>query len=261
MSSDSFVAVTSSTAIGRGDRVVELSPDWNTPLGKPNGGYQIAVVLRALMAEFDQHDPLVLATSFLASPAPGNAQLHCEDIRRGGTIHTARGRMTQGERIITDSTINFAVRRTGRSTELGEPPLLDSPEKLVDPFNHGFERTGMFSHLDYRLSQVPGWAVGEPNQRPQYELWQRVRGVEQHDYPALALLCDSFAPPVMELGEFASVTVQLTLHLHRVPVPGWIATRIQTRHLANGFHEEDCELWDEAGNLVAQSRQLSILLS
>ena len=56
------------------------------------------------------------------------------------------------------------------------------------------------------------------------------------------------------------MTVQLTVHLHRLPVPGWLATRLTTRHVINGFHEEDCELWDEDGNLVAQSRQFAILL-
>jgi acyl-CoA thioesterase len=65
---------------------------------------------------------------------------------------------------------------------------------------------------------------------------------------------------VFELGEFRSSTVELTVHLHRRPVPGWLAMRTTTRHLVDGFHEEDVELWDEAGNLVAQSRQLAILL-
>lgn len=55
------------------------------------------------------------------------------------------------------------------------------------------------------------------------------------------------------------MTVQLTVHLHRRPAPGWIATRLTTRHIISGFHEEDCELWDSSGALVAQSRQLAIL--
>ena len=50
------------------------------------------------------------------------------------------------------------------------------------------------------------------------------------------------------------MTVQLTVHFHRLPEPGtWVASRFTTRHLADGFHEEDGELWDEQGRLVAQS--------
>src|SRR5699024_12315969 len=79
------------------------------------------------------------------------------------------------------------------------------------------------------------------------------------DRIAMALLTDAYAPAVMELGETTSVTVHLSVHLYRRPSPGWIATELTTRHLIDGFHEEDCELWDEAGNLVAQSRQLALL--
>jgi hypothetical protein len=44
------------------------------------------------------------------------------------------------------------------------------------------------------------------------------------------------------------------------PVPGWLACRAQTRYLAGGYREEDFEAWDSAGALVAQSRQLALVL-
>ncbi len=43
------------------------------------------------------------------------------------------------------------------------------------------------------------------------------------------------------------------------PAPGWLACRSTTRFVAGGFHEEDFEIWDGAGVLVAQSRQLALL--
>lgn len=86
----------------------------------------------------------------------------------------------------------------------------------------------------------------------------RADGAEPGLY-ALLLFIDAAAPPALELGA-ASTTVELTVHLRARPAPGWLAFRAVTRHLADGYHEEDAELWDTAGRLVAQSRQLALVL-
>jgi hypothetical protein len=52
-------------------------------------------------------------------------------------------------------------------------------------------------------------------------------------------------------------TMELTAHVRAVPAPGWLVVRHETRNLAGGMFEEDCEVWDSAGRLVAQSRQLA----
>jgi acyl-CoA thioesterase len=64
---------------------------------------------------------------------------------------------------------------------------------------------------------------------------------------------------VLELGA-GSTTIQLTVHLRAHPAPGWLACRATTRFVSNGYHEEDFEVWDSAGTLVAQSRQLALIL-
>lgn len=47
------------------------------------------------------------------------------------------------------------------------------------------------------------------------------------------------------------------MHLRALPAPGWLRVSHATRNLAGGHFEEDCEIWDSAGRLVAQSRQLA----
>jgi acyl-CoA thioesterase len=181
-------------------------------------------------------------------------------LRRGRRVQTGTASLWEGTRHVADMTASFGPRAAGATVELGAPPDLPPPADCFDPRGQGMPEGGIFDRTDYRLATIPGWAVGKPTGDPTVTLWQRLRDGRTIDFPALAYLCDSFAPPVLELGDHQSMTVQLTVHLHRLPSPGWIATRLTTRHVVNGFHEEDCELWDEDGNLVAQSRQLGILL-
>ena len=72
-------------------------------------------------------------------------------------------------------------------------------------------------------------------------------------------MVDGAAPAVLELGELASATIELTVHIRARPAPGWVACRASTRHVIGGYHEEDFEIWDSTGALVAQSRQFALL--
>jgi acyl-CoA thioesterase len=253
---------TASLSRGDGVRDLTLTDRWNTPLGKPNGGYILAAMLRGLREEIGAADPMVAAVTYLTSPEPGPAELRTSAVRMGRRVQTGTAALWEGERHVAELTASFGARPAdGLTRELGTPPLLPAPDRCADPREHGMPQGGLFDRIDYRMASVPGWSVGAPSGDPSIDLWQRLAGGREIDFPALALLCDSFAPPVLELDDrIQSMTVQLTVHLHRLPRPGWIATRLSTRHVVNGFHEEDCELWDEDGNLVAQSRQLAILL-
>jgi hypothetical protein len=80
------------------------------------------------------------------------------------------------------------------------------------------------------------------------------------DLLSLPLFVDAVAPAALELGLRRMTTVELTVHLRARPAPGWLAFRTATRYLAGGYFEEDAEIWDSAGRLVAQSRQLALVL-
>jgi Thioesterase-like superfamily len=51
----------------------------------------------------------------------------------------------------------------------------------------------------------------------------------------------------------------MTVHVRARPAPGALRGRVKTRHLRDGYHEEDLDLWDSKGTLVSQSRQLALL--
>ena len=262
MTPDYYEIDTSSVPRGDGVRDLTLTDRWNTPLGTPNGGYILAAMLRGLGDEMGAGDPLVAAISYLASPETGAAELRTSSLRRGRRVQTGTASLWEGDRHVAEMTASFGDRSGGESRELGTPPALRPPAECFDPRGQGMPEGGIFDRTDYRIDQIPGSVLGEPSGDPTITVWQRLRDGRAIDFPALTFLCDSYLPPVVELGRGfeRSMTVQLTVHLHRLPRPGWIATRLTTRHVVDGFHDEDCELWDEDGNLLAQSRQLSILL-
>ena len=155
----------------------------------------------------------------------------------------------------------------------GTPPALPPPAECVGvpvgsfglamPSRGGLggssPRASIAERIEFRSAELPGWFLGHPSGRPASEFWMRFADGREADLLSLLLLVDSTAPSVLELGA-GSVTIQLTVHLRARPAPGWLTCRATTRFVSNGYHEEDFEIWDSAGTLVAQSRQLALIL-
>jgi acyl-CoA thioesterase len=118
-------------------------------------------------------------------------------------------------------------------------------------------RSSLTSRVAYRVAEQPGWRLGRPSGDPTAQWWMRLEEGGGEDTLALALLVDAAAPVVLEIGTRGSTTVELTLYVRRRPRPGWLACRANTRFLIDGYHDEDFEIWDADGEVVAQSRQLA----
>ena len=88
--------------------------------------------------------------------------------------------------------------------------------------------------------------------------WFELADGRAADPLSILLAVDALPPTAFDLGLIGwAPTVELTTHIRRRPAPGPLRVAITTRNLAGGFLEEDAEVWDAAGHLVAQSRQLA----
>jgi len=56
-------------------------------------------------------------------------------------------------------------------------------------------------------------------------------------------------------------TLEYTVYFRGVPGPGPLKVFSQSRHLTNGYVEEDFDVLDCQGRLVAQSHQLALVFS
>ena len=103
-----------------------------------------------------------------------------------------------------------------------------------------------------------GWAVGKPSGNGVIRGWLRMADGREPDPLLLLLAVDALPPVAFELGLPGwTPTLELTAHVRARPAPGWLRVSLTNRTLAGGFLEEDAEVWDSEGRLVALSRQLA----
>jgi len=104
-----------------------------------------------------------------------------------------------------------------------------------------------------------GFAAGDPAApRAETRGWIRFADGRPMDTHCLGLIADAFPPAVFNVTERGWVpTLELTVHVRARPRSDVLHCVFRTRFLFGGFLEEDGEMWDETGTLVAQSRQLA----
>jgi len=241
----------------------ELPGGWSVG-GGINGGFLLALVGRAVRrAVPDRPDPVTVAATYVGASVAGAAEVTTRVLRRGG-LATVAAEVSQGGALKLTALATFADLATNLTDEVAttaEPPVLPPVEECVGLAQAPDEvrrRAPLMDRFDLRLDPAcAGWAAGRPSGVGELRGWLRLPDREP-DTLSLLLACDAMPPVTFDLGRPGwAPTVQLTAHVRALPAPGWLRLRQLTRNVAGGFFEEDCEVWDSAGRLVAQARQLA----
>jgi Thioesterase-like superfamily len=263
---DRDIALSPTGEAQRGDPAysAELRPGWVVG-GGLNGGYLLAVLGHAVRRASVHPDPLTISAYYLSASNPGPATVRPRLLREGGSTSTFAADLEQdGSKRITALATYGELDRLPDDvgTTATEPDLPPREEcwgtDLAPP-----EFRALAPPLQSRFTMLfdpatAGWATGRPGGRPRIQAWFRLNDEREPDPLALLLAVDSMPPVTFELGRMGwAPTLELTAHVRARPAPGWLKLRHETRNLAGGMFEEDCEVWDSAGRLVAQSRQLA----
>jgi acyl-CoA thioesterase len=256
----------------------ELDGGWRVG-GGINGGLLLALVGNALGAELgkaDRHgtahgDPLSISAYYLSAARSGPAEVRTETVRRGRSVSTGAATLLQTaedgapvERLRVLATYGDLSATEGDVRTTATPPELPPPDQCVgtEQAPQGFLAQAELLHrVDLRLDPAClGWALGKPSGVGRMQGWLRLADGREPDPLMLLLAVDALPPATFDLGLFGwTPTLELTAHVRARPVPGWLRVVHSTRNLAGGFLEEDAEVWDESGRLVAQSRQLAVV--
>jgi acyl-CoA thioesterase len=256
---------------GQADGTVtaRVDPDWWVQRG-PNGGYLAAIVLRAftLHVADPARVPRSLTVHFVAPPDAGEVVIHPVAERVGRSLTSCSARVTQAGRLVALALAAFSAPRAGPEFCDLTPPDFPPAETLPTTPPPDFAPP-VARRWETR------WALGRPpslDGRTADDAvaggWIRLEDPQLLDAPAVVAITDAWIPAVFARSAepFAVPTVDLTVHLRsRLPHPGldpdrFVMARFRTAAAADGFLEEDGEVWAPDGTLLAQSRQLAAIL-
>lgn len=211
-------------------------------------------------------DPLSVSAVFLAPGIAGPCDISIDVQRRGGRTSVARATLAQEgrDRVSVLATYTDLDVWSGATHLAGEQPPIPAPEDCF-----GREQAGdsappappMTRRLDLRFDPACiGWAIGDPSGKGM--LQAQVAFVDGRDWDPISVLfaSDVLLPTTIDMGlQGWAPTVELTVHVRAKPAPGYLHVRHATRFMTGGLFEEDAEIWDSAGTLVAQARQLAMV--
>ena len=251
-----FIADTALESLGENRWRANLQKGWR--IGRvPNGGYVLAIVGRAISQSLNDADPLSINAFYLEPTQLGEADIEVEILRMGKGTQFASARLYQegNLKVIANAAFTNLDRLSGPTNTVMRPPDVPPFESINVPQHSVLE---IHNTIDTRI--VKGADFFE-NQQPTNtgEFIAYMRYADGADIRAIDLLMfgDMMPPPSFTLVPNVGwvPTVEMTVQLRGKPAPGPILCRARSHTLMRGVTEQDCEIWDANGDLVAVGRQ------
>jgi acyl-CoA thioesterase len=260
---------TAVAALGDGRFDATVASGWRAGRG-PHGGYIAAMLLRALIEAVDDEvrTPRSLTIHYTRAPEPGAIEIETTIERQGRSLSTLSARMVQGGKTTALALAAFSVPwRSPGADELPMPDLApaDAERRSTPRLFDGAPEFTRHLVMQPRVGAVPFAGSGAPMK---VGGWTGLPERRPVDALALALFCDAWFPPSFIALDVPAIspTVDLTIHFRR-PIedadvdPAALCLGIfQTQLLHDGLFEEDGVIWAADGTVLAQSRQLGIIM-
>ncbi len=210
--------------------------------------------------------PRSFTVHYLAPPQDGPVVVETVVERHGRNLTFVSGRLGQGDRLIATTLAAFARPMPGFEFSDLVPPEAPPPEAVptmamppgapVIPMRERYETRWAIGSLPF--SNSPHAVAGG---------WIRLADPAPVDHVLIAAITDAWMPPLFtRMAERVGVpTIDLTVHFRAplVPPPApddWLLVVFRSQMAADGFVEEDGEVWSADGRLLAHSRQLAMTL-
>jgi hypothetical protein len=235
----------------------------------PNGGFLAALVVRAVEHRLSGLDgpvraPRSITLHYPAVPENGDALVRTRVVRVGRSLATVTAEVVQGDRVSVSALV--ACSPAWRGGEWADNPMPDVSSRVSVPL---IDRQMPLPFMQW-WEQRP--AIGPPlfggGDRAETGGWLALNDGGPYDAATVAAMTDAWPPAAFTrtTEPMGAPTVDLTIHLRTaLPSPSLPAgeaalVRFTSSTAQDGFFEEDGTIWAPDGTLLAQSRQLAILL-
>ena len=242
---------------GPGVYRARITERWNI-MTVPNGGYLLAVAANALRAQLEHPDPFSVTGHFLKPVVPGPARIEVETLKTGKAVSFGCARLLQDDVECLRATGAFGAldQRSGPDHQTRTPPRMPPPDDCLS----AKMPLALLDQVSVALTPASAaWFRGQRDADCELLGWAGFQADRAPDALSLLLFADSFPPPIFrKTGPVGWVpTLEMTVQVRAHPVPGPLQCRFSTHSVTRGYAEEDGEIWDAQGNLVALSRQLA----
>ncbi len=250
---------------GEGRYVVDLARQF-TVFGYPHGGYLQCVLASAAVAAASDAGAAhvhatAVSTNFIFTPAVGPALLVTSVRRVGRGVSFVHVVLSQEGVVTTEALVT--VGTLGESTPLRyqsslPPAIADVGECIELPVHEGI---AIQDSVEFRgdPSSAEWWnGARGPGE---LVLWMKLTdGGGPWNPWSVLFATDALPPATLPLGSSGWVpTLQLTSYVRRIPGSDWLRARQWCVVVADGLVDERCELFDDAGEMVACSSQLAMV--
>ena len=240
-----------------------VAPNWSIN-HNPNGGYLMAFLAAAMQKNSDKKWPVIVTANFLTKcETEKKSRVTVETIAVGKQLNRYQASLIQDGTERTRAWATFMYEKKGdKDTNRYEKEAPDMPVR-EECFSFPVLPTyTLFNHMDVLMApSCSGWLKSEGTLSPRSEQkgWIKFKDDRPCDALSLLLMADSFPPPVLAShGMVAWVpTVEYSVSIRSLPDTAWIKAVFRSHYLTSDIVEEDGELWDENGKLLAISRQIA----
>ena len=250
-----------------------VNPDTNYFVGNtPHGGYLMAVMHKALTSILPHSTAISSSVQYLDRIDAKTFELEVE------TFKTSRGSSSGIVKLKQDDKICTTFTGTCSDFE-----FMKGYDGLQKPLPNIFNESDKKDYIKMNYDKISkGFTPAFIQQlecliHPDHAWWNRDSNDQNNEARCSAFLemqggipdqfCLSFysdiLPPVVsnKYGPLGWIpTITLTTHIRQLPSTSELYADFKATDINKGYFEQDCNIWDLNGNLVASSRQLTRIL-